>query len=177
MLRSSGVIGDHALSLHRRLAFQRLLEHDAHVGEQVLANHAQEIEAGRASRLFKIGACPAAKFQHAKFGVNGHPAWAQAPKQDPVAGLAHVGRIRRKRRCPVRLDARVQSKRTGPLNDRSGAPRVLLRENLLFRVDRFEKIVERTSSPRTGRGPGSRRDSAHSATWVALSFAVPHRNR
>ena len=59
--------------------------------KQVLANHAQEIEAGRASRLFQEGAGPAAKFQHAQVGVNSHPARAQAPEQDAVAGLAHVG--------------------------------------------------------------------------------------
>ena len=99
--RSSSVTEDRASPFHRRLAFHRLLERGAHVAEQVLANHAQEIEAGRASRLFKIGACPSPKFQHAQVRVDSHPARTQAPEQDAVAGLAHIWRIRRARRCRI----------------------------------------------------------------------------
>ena len=88
MPRSSGVIERPCSAVATGAsAFHRLLERGAHVDKQVLANHAQEIEAGRASGLFKIGACSPAKFQHAQVGVNSHPARTQAPEQGPVAGL------------------------------------------------------------------------------------------
>ena len=126
-------------AVRRRLAFHRLLERGAHVGEQVLANHAQEIEAGRAGRLFKMASLPRnSSTRKSESIVTPHGLKRRSKTRSPALRTSADSPGAP---LPHRFGARVQ-KSALTVQRWSRPLRALLRKDFSLRVHRFEEIVE-----------------------------------